>query len=340
MSLIVLGIVVFGLSIVLTGATLRFLRANAILDTPNDRSNHTQPTPRGGGIAIAITLALAWIYLAYATPMDVNAAEGRLNNVPASIAIAALFLCILSWWDDVRPLGSVIRLFAHLAACIAGVLSLGADPIFQDMLPLWLDRSLAVFIWAGFLNFFNFMDGIDGIASVETASIGFGLVLLILLFDISGLDPAIPTTIGAAALGFLMWNRPPAKLFMGDVGSVPLGFVLGWLLILLAQHGAWAAAILLPAYYLADGGLTLLHRAARREKVWKAHREHFYQRAVARRMALKSQSRTMAHGRVTSAVALTNCGLISCAVLSFSAPWLALGLGSLCVILLLLWMVR
>ncbi|MEQ8194752.1 MAG: glycosyl transferase, partial [Rhodospirillales bacterium] len=156
----------------------------------------------------------------------------------------------------------------------------------------------------------NFMDGIDGIAGVETASLGGGIVAVVLL---AATDPAlawIGVTLIAGALGFLWWNWHPAKIFLGDTGSVPLGFVLGWLLLTLAAEGQWAAAFILPLYYLADATLTLFRRALRGEKFWQAHREHFYQRAA---------QRGLGHAHVSLAILAGNVGLIAL------AAWAATG---------------
>src|SRR3546814_9909535 len=122
-------------------------------------------------------------------------------------------------------------------------------------------------------------------------------------------------SIAAAAAGFLWWNWHPAKVFLGDVGSVPLGFMLGWLLLGLAAAGHWAPALILPLYYLADATITLACRALRRERVWRAHREHFYQRAV---------QRGRSHATVSRAVFGVNACLAALALASLTAPWMAL----------------
>ncbi|MEK7244665.1 MAG: glycosyl transferase, partial [Pseudomonadota bacterium] len=126
--------------------------------------------------------------------------------------------------------------------------------------------------------------GIDGIAGTETALVGFGAAVVAALTGAAGGLSLIGVSLVAAATGFLWWNWPPAKIFLGDVGSIPLGFLLGWLLLLLAQQGEWAAALILPLYYLADATLTLIRRVLRRERFWQAHRQHFYQRAARGRM--------------------------------------------------------
>src|SRR5205085_11238320 len=132
------------------------------------------------------------------------------------------------------------------------------------------------------INAFNFMDGIDGIAGSEAAAIGAGVALLALAhLDVVGLGTGLFGAAAAgASLGFLRWNWQPAKLFMGDVGSVPLGYLLGWLLLTLAGAGYWAPALIVPLYFLVDASWTLLRRLARGEKIWQPHRQHFYQRAV------------------------------------------------------------
>src|SRR5581483_10922484 len=130
-----------------------------------------------------------------------------------------------------------------------------------------------------FVNLFNFMDGIDGITGVETTAIGLGTAMAAALIG-DGDRATLALCAAAAGLAFLRWNWHPAKLFLGDVGSVPLGYLLAWLLLNLAIRGLWAPALILPLYYLADATLTLLGRAVRGERLWQAHRRHFYQRAL------------------------------------------------------------
>ena len=177
---------------------------------------------------------------------------------------------------------------------------------FAGLLSPSLDLLAAAVLWVWFINLFNFMDGIDGIAGVETASVGFGVACAALLTGAGQTPALLGLTIAAAALGFLWWNWEPAKVFLGDVGSVPLGFLLGWLLLDLSARGLWVAAAILPSYYFADATITLGRRALRRAPVWRAHREHFYQRAVRR-------GRT--HAAVASAVLLANVLLIGLACL-------------------------
>jgi UDP-N-acetylmuramyl pentapeptide phosphotransferase/UDP-N-acetylglucosamine-1-phosphate transferase len=305
----------------LTRPVLAQLRRRAILDHPNQRSSHDRPTPRGGGIAVALVVAACWLPAALASP------------VTAILLAAGLVLAALSWLDDLRNLGIATRLAAQFTAVAAGLYAFGGDGLLcQGILPLWLDRIVAALAWVWFVNLFNFMDGIDGIAAVETMVIGCGLAGLGAAAAATPSDIWLPLALAAAATGFLFWNWHPAKLFLGDVGSVPLGYWLGGLLVLAAMKGAWAAATILPLYYLADATLTLCRRALKGEKFWQAHRSHFYQRAV---QVGKS------HAAVSLAVGLTGIVLIGCA---FAAQAGAV-LGSLAgagtaVAALMIWMAR
>lgn len=273
----------FAASVVCTRLALAWLRHRQVLDLPNERSSHTRPTPRGGGLGVTPVIAAALALLGH--------------PVPATGAVA---LMMLSWIDDRRGLPPGPR-FAAQALVVGCVLATLGDASILP-LPLWLDRLLVGLGWLWFVNLFNFMDGIDGISGVESAAIGLGIAL------VGGPDLALPAlAVAGAGLGFLVWNWHPAKLFLGDAGSVPLGLVLGGLLAALAAQGHLAAALILPAYYLADATITLLWRLKDGEKVWQAHRRHFYQRAVR-----GGQS----HSRVASAVAGVNVLLILCAILT------------------------
>jgi UDP-N-acetylmuramyl pentapeptide phosphotransferase/UDP-N-acetylglucosamine-1-phosphate transferase len=182
-------------------------------------------------------------------------------------------------------------------------------------------------MWLWFLNLFNFMDGIDGIAGGETAALGVGAASVAWLAALAPSVALYGLTAAAAALGFLWWNWHPARIFLGDVGSVPLGYLLAWLLLDLASHGAWAAALILPLYYVADASLTLLVRLLRGERVWRAHREHFYQRAA---------QGGLSHAQVVGAILLADAALVALALWSTAVPAaLPLLLSALAVALLL-----
>ena len=255
-----------------TRALIPLLRRASVLDRPNERSSHEIPTPRGGGIAVVGASLAAWLALV--------AAGAAPLSLLAVIAGAAM-LAMICWLDDLRGLSPAVRFGAQCAAVALGVVAALPDgAVFQGWLPAGLDRAAAALLWVWFVNLYNFMDGIDGIAGSEAASIGIGLAL----FAIAGIggDPALAAAaiIAAAAIGFLVWNWAPARIFLGDVGSVPLGYLLGFLLLWAAALGNWRIALILPLYFLADATITLLRRLLRGERVWRAHRQHFYQRAV------------------------------------------------------------
>lgn len=332
-STLALGFVAAALlSALAVGVVRRLLLRHAVLDHPNDRSSHSVPTPRGGGIAILVIVLPVWVWLGLSVPASL--AGPAITGW--GVAAGALFLALVSWVDDLRGLGPAVRLVAQLAAAAALVLFLPGS-VFQGLLPPWLDLAAAVLLWVWFVNLYNFMDGIDAIAGVETLAIGLGLALVGLATVPLVADHLQAGLVAAAALGFLAWNRPPAKIFLGDVGSVPLGYLLGWLLLGLAGTGQWQAALILPLYYLADATLTLARRGLRGEKVWRAHREHFYQRAV---RAGRS------HGAVSGAVGIANLLLVLLALAAAmagpgsTAGWLALAGAVTIVALLLVWLAR
>ncbi|MFA7432039.1 MAG: glycosyltransferase family 4 protein, partial [Rhodospirillaceae bacterium] len=255
------------------------LRRRAVMDIPNERSSHTVPTPRGGGLAVTTVMVVGW---AIAIAM---LGDGPYLGMAGVVLAGAALLGGLSWIDDRVNLPRRLRFPVHVLVVVAALAALPADAlVFQGVLPTWGDRLVSALAWVWFVNLYNFMDGIDGITGAETASLGLGVTGLALGLGVgvaSGLPVAMLGMITAgAAGGFLLWNWHPAKVFLGDVGSIPLGYLLGWLLVILALSGFLAVAFILPAFYLADASLTLAARAGRGVSIIAAHREHFYQRAV------------------------------------------------------------
>ncbi len=291
-----------------TGAVLGILQRRAILDHPNPRSSHVTPTPRGGGIAILAVVLPAWAILAVLSgapqlgPLGLGIGLDLLLLIGAAVVLGAV-----SWADDLKGLAPWLRLGVHFAAVAVVLAAFEPDHlVFQGLLPWAADRILAGLIWVWFINLFNFMDGIDGIAGVETITIGFGLFVLAPL-AMGAEGNLFGLTIAAAALVFLKWNWHPARIFLGDVGSVPLGFLLGWLLLDAAAAGHWAAAIILPLYYLADATITIARRLLRGDAVWRAHDEHFYQGAV---------QHGLGHGAVAGIILAANIILAAFAVIA------------------------
>ena len=317
LTVAVVALASFLLSVAGTRVVLAWLHHRQILDHPNERSSHSLPTPRGGGLAVTPVVVGMLILTNFV-----------VQGFAAILAAGALVLMAVSWLDDRKGLAPLPRFALQAAVITATLLAMPAQAlVFQGLLPLWADQVATIIGWLWFVNLYNFMDGIDGITGIETASIGLGLALTGSAF--------LPQSVGiaAAGLGFLVWNWHPARIFLGDSGSIPLGFVLGGLLIHLAGQGHLAAALILPGYYLADATITLLWRLKDGEKIWQAHRRHFYQRAV---QGGKS------HSQVTLAILGGNLGLIGCAWIaesgqSVSGSILALGVVAGLLALLTRW---
>lgn len=301
-----------------TALVRRILLRRNVLDRPNERSSHDRPVPRGGGIAVIGVALAAWFVLALR--------DGSLAALWPLLA-AALALALVSFLDDLRNLPPAPRLAAHAGAVVIGVLVLLPDDalLFGGALPWAADRLVVAIAWLWFVELTNFMDGIDGITGVETIAIGGGLALVALVLGPGAQAPYAAVLAGAAA-GFLVLNWHPARIFLGDVGSVPLGYMLGWLLAWQAcVAGLWWLALLLPLYHWGDATTTLLMRALRGERIWRAHRSHAYQVAV---------QAGLGHGAVSGLIALLNLWLVALALaaaLGAIAPWIALALGAVSV---------
>ncbi|MDI1266341.1 MAG: glycosyltransferase family 4 protein [bacterium] len=252
---------------------IRPLMLRHALAQPNARSSHRVPTPQGAGIAvIAATLVVA------GTVIVLTGMTGM--QIPVTVFGATLFIAIVGLVDDVHSISVLPRLLLQGAAVAAIVFSAPDELRITPWLPLSIERAAILLAGLWFVNLVNFMDGLDLMTAAEAVPISVAIVLFGWLGDVPP-----PVTIVAAALcgalfGFVPFNRPVAKIFLGDVGSLPIGLLLGWCLLELAWQQKFAAALLLPLYYLADATLTLFRRIARHEPFWAAHRSHYYQRAT------------------------------------------------------------
>jgi UDP-N-acetylmuramyl pentapeptide phosphotransferase/UDP-N-acetylglucosamine-1-phosphate transferase len=243
------------------------------LAKPNARSSHRVPTPQGGGIAVtAATLLAGGTVIAMAGTPDLT--------VPLTVFAATLFISLVGFVDDVRPLPVAPRLLLQAAAVAAVVFAAPGDLKIVPACPFWLERGLLLVAGLWFVNLVNFMDGLDLMTASEAVPIALAVALLGSFGHVPPAATLVAAALCGALLGFVPFNRPVAKIFLGDVGSLPIGLLLGWCLLELAWHQQFAAALLLPLYYLADATVTLLRRMARREAFWAAHRSHFYQRAT------------------------------------------------------------
>ena len=273
-----LVVAVFSLLALATSAALsalitwvsRPLLQHYALARPNARSSHRIPTPQGAGIAvIAATLAIAWAWTAWAGVA-----------IPPVLVGATILIALVGFADDILSLPVLLRLLLQAAAVGAVVLTTPETLRIVPSLPLAFERSLIVLAGVWFVNLVNFMDGLDLMTVAEVVPITAALMLLGWLDELPLPVALLAAALCGAMIGFAPFNRPVAKVFLGDVGSLPIGLLLGWCLLELTWHQQMAAALLLPAYYLTDSTLTLLRRVARREPFWAAHRTHFYQRAT------------------------------------------------------------
>lgn len=268
---------VFLAATVLTGAMRRHALRRNMIDIPNDRSSHTVPTPTGGGMSIVVG-TLAGLLLLWA--LGLISVLAMLGLLLGGVVVAGI-----GYLDDRNDIPASRRLLVHFAAAallVACVGSLPPLPILGAELPLGLVGSvLAVPIVVWGLNLYNFMDGIDGIAGVEAVTVFAGAALLLFMAG-EGQWALVAGLYAAASLGFLPWNWPPARIFMGDGGSGFLGFSVGALMLYTfvdAGFPVWSWLILLGVF-IVDATFTLLHRMIRGERWYEAHCDHAYQHAA------------------------------------------------------------
>lgn len=266
------------------------------MDLPNQRSSHVKPVPRGGGIAIVLTIMLAWLLNFYYFP-DFS------RTLMFAWIVAGGFVALIGFLDDRGHVSIAVRILCHVFSAIYGFILVGGAP---EVSILGVVFSVGIFsqiLWVIFiiwcLNLFNFMDGIDGIAGVELATTCIGFIILLWLkgFHAEMLPIAV---LLMASLGFLVWNFPRAKIFMGDSGSGFVGLVLALSVIYLthlAPEFLWSSLILLGVF-IVDATFTLWRRALTGEKILQAHRTHAYQVAA---------RRYDSHVKVTLVIAVINC---------------------------------
>ncbi|MGO8698214.1 MAG: MraY family glycosyltransferase [Limisphaerales bacterium] len=279
----VLGIVIV---IAVASYLLGFPVAKALIglgaiDKPNARSSHSIPVVRGGGMAMAGG-AIMLVFLGWPLQRDVTFV----------MLLGALWIGVVSFFDDIKPVGASIRFGSHAVAAVAALVALRVCGLRWGVDSGGFPWPVAAGVWfmgflwiAGYTNAFNFMDGINGLAAGQAIVTGFGMALLggLALQGYHSAPVLWSVAIASAALGFLPHNFPKARMFMGDVGSAPLGFLLAVLTLWLAMSAGWwllIPLVLLHANFVLDTGITLLRRILRGERWYEAHREHFYQRLI------------------------------------------------------------
>jgi UDP-N-acetylmuramyl pentapeptide phosphotransferase/UDP-N-acetylglucosamine-1-phosphate transferase len=312
----VAGAIAFAFAAVASVAIIVALRPwlrRVALAKPNVRSSHREPTPQGGGIAVvAATIVAACGAVYFSAP----AATGPLLPVFAAVILIAA----VGAADDIRTIDVAPRLLLQALAVAVVIYMLPDELRVAPFLPWWIERLLLVIGGLWFLNLVNFMDGLDWMTVAEVVPITAALAMIGAFGLLPPAEMIVSLALCGAMIGFAYFNRPVAKLFLGDVGSLPVGLLLGWLLIQLAGHHGLAAAILLPLYYLADATITLVRRLLNGEPIWRAHRAHFYQRATDRGFTV---SQVVAH------VFAVNLGLVALAFITLAAPGLMNDLAAL-----------
>lgn len=261
-------------SLALTALLRRYALYRSIMDIPNERSSHSIPTPRGGGVAIVVTFLISLVLLGCLQLQPYAWLTGLLG--------AGTLVAAIGFMDDHGHIAARWRLLGHFAAALWALFWLNGIPalsISGFVIDIgWIGTVLAAFYLVWMLNLYNFMDGIDGLASIEAISACLGMCVIYFFFGADNLIWA-PAILAMAVAGFLFWNFPPAKIFMGDAGSGFLGITLG----ILSLQATWAepgfiwAWLIMLGVFICDATFTLVRRLLRGDKVYEAHRSHGYQ---------------------------------------------------------------
>jgi Fuc2NAc and GlcNAc transferase len=327
MAIIILMVIVLLFSIVVTAIYINYSIKNEIIDIPNDRSSHTHPTPRGGGISISLSIIIGAIityYLGFLSIFEFAAIFGSI-----------LIIAIVGWFDDHNDISFYWRIIFYSVAsiwCMFWVGSLDSIKIGSIILPMSLPVGSVVtflgLVW--FTNLYNFMDGTDGLAAIQAicAALFSGILLLYTKHDGLAL---ISFIILSSCVGFLYWNFPPAKIFMGDIGSCVLGFTFGLLAVMSDLSGAIPVSVwcILLSVFICDSTFTLLKRILDGDKWYSAHRSHAYQRLA---------QMGMSHKKLALMIFLTNILVIwPIAYLAYMMPRYSvyISIGIVCLMFIL-----
>jgi len=252
---------------------LRPLLQRYALARPNARSSHRVPTPQGGGSAVIVATIVA-------AACSIYFYQPAAGSGLVAVFAATILLAFVGAYDDLRAMPVLPRLLMQAIAVGIVLASLPSSLHLVPALPLWIERIILLIGGLWFVNLVNFMDGLDWMTVAEAVPVTAALVLFGVFGELPMSATIVALALCGAMIGFAPFNRPVAKLFLGDVGSLPIGLLMGWCLLHLAGNGHLAAALLLPLYYLADATLTLFKRLMKGEAVWVAHRSHFYQQAT------------------------------------------------------------
>ncbi|MEX2033644.1 MAG: glycosyltransferase family 4 protein [Xanthobacteraceae bacterium] len=286
-------------------ALLPWLKRHALAH-PNSRSSHRQSTPQGGGIAVvAATIAVATGAIA------IGLEPARYASLLWPVFSATALIAVVGAVDDIRTIEVVPRLLLQAIAVAIMIAGLPSELRVLPFIPWLAERALLLLACIWLVNLTNFMDGIDWMTVAEFVPITAGLTLIGMLGALPIQGIVVALALCGGLIGFAPFNRPVARIFLGDVGSLPLGLLFGWLLVLMAGNGYFVAALVLPLYYVADATLTLLRRIVKREPFWQAHRSHFYQLATDRGFSVPA---------IVGRVFVTNLALVALATASVLWP--------------------
>lgn len=291
-------------------AVIPWLQWCNLVDREGERTSHKGAVARGGGLVfiplLLVSLTGSALYL-------------RVEQEWWISGLVVLGFAVISAIDDFKNLSPTFRLSTHILLAGALVFILPATHLPQLIaLPEIALRGAMVVVLVWWVNLYNFMDGIDGLAAVQTITISLGLLMAFYTSENATLERFAAAFVGLTALAFLAVNWHPARLFMGDVGSVTLAAIIGILLMFAGSLGQWGVVLILPLYFWLDATSTLIWRIVKREKVWKAHRQHAYQRYVA-----------SGHSHSTACwyVIILNIVLFGLAISDFAPFWARFGLA-------------
>lgn len=326
------AVAAFVLSVAGTALLRRFALHRELLDIPNERSSHAAPTPRGGGLAVVIVSIVAFVVVWMLGLLE--------PNILLALLVGGAAVAIIGFIDDWRTLSPSIRLVVHVVASVWALLLLGGLP------PLQIGAHTISFEWSGYvlgvlgivwtLNLFNFMDGIDGIAASEAAFVPCAAAAIGWITGKGSSLDTIGLVFASACCGFLVWNWQPAKIFLGDVGSGYIGYVIAVIAVAAGWENPVSVLVwlILAGAFFVDSTVTFLIRLVRRERVFEAHRTHAYQHL---------SMRWGSHRRVTMLlIAINTMWLLPCAMLAQTWPDWAAGItvGALAPLVVLAYLAR
>ncbi|MEE8379351.1 MAG: glycosyltransferase family 4 protein [Gammaproteobacteria bacterium] len=276
--IVMMGLVVcFVFSISVTGILQTYALKHSLIDVPNERSSHSLPTPRGGGLSIVIPVLLSIAVLFFTAQLE--------TNITLALGAGCFFVASVGWIDDHRHIPANWRALLYGITAVSAVYFLAVSDSYRSVyqnIPFAIVSSVLIVIWIVWMtNLYNFMDGTDALAAIQTICAGISIGVIFWLEGQYGLA-TVCFVISASSCGFLFWNWPPAKIFMGDVGSCSLGFCFGVLAVIGEIQGSvpFAVFFILLSIFICDTTFTLLMRIFANEKWYQAHKSHAYQRLV------------------------------------------------------------